>query len=73
MSEEKKDDEFDLLGESKNVEELTSKKKKKKHKKKGRKKKDDDKKDKKLYANDKFILNGIYRIIKRWQTIKILN
>ena len=64
MSEEKKDDEFDLLGESKNVEELTSKKKKKKHKKKGRKKKDDDKKDKKLYANDKFILNGIYRIIK---------
>ena len=65
MSEEKKDDEFDLLGESKNnLEEQTSKKKKKKHKKKGRKKKDDDKKDKKLYANDKFILNGIYRIIK---------
>ena len=64
MNEEKKDDEFDLLGESKNVEEQTSKKKKKKHKKKGRKKKDDDKKDKKLYANDKFILNGIYRIIK---------
>ena len=64
MNEEKKDDEFDALGESKNVEEQTSKKKKKKHKKKGRKKKDDDKKDKKLYANDKFILNGIYRIIK---------
>jgi len=64
MNEEKKEDEFDLLGESKNIEEQASKKKKKKHKKKGRKKKDDDKKDKKLYANDKFILNGIYRIIK---------
>ena len=64
MNEEAKDDEFDPLGESKNVEEQTSKKKKKKHKRKGRKKKDDDKKDKKLYANDKFILNGIYRIIK---------
>ena len=62
MSDEKKEDEFDLLGESKNLEE--SKKKKKKKKKKNRKKKDDDKKDKKLYANDKFILNGIYRIIK---------
>jgi len=64
MNEEKKEDEFDLLGESKNIEEQASKKKKKKHKKKGRKKKDDDKKDKKLYTNDKFILNGIYRIIK---------
>ena len=64
MNEEKKDDEFDPLGESKNIEDMASKKKKKKHKKKGRKKKDDDKKDKKLYANDKFILNGIYRIIK---------
>ena len=64
MSEEKKDEELDNLGESKNIEEITSKKKKKKHKKKGRKKKDEDKKDKKLYANDKFILNGIYRIIK---------
>ena len=64
MNEEVKEDEFDPLGESKNVEEQTSKKKKKKHKKKGRKKKDEDKKDKKLYANDKFILNGIYRIIK---------
>ncbi len=64
MNEEVKEDEFDPLGESKNVEEQASKKKKKKHKRKGRKKKDDDKKDKKLYANDKFILNGIYRIIK---------
>ena len=64
MNEEKKDDEFDLLGESKNLEDQGSKKKKKKKKKKNRKKKDDDKKDKKLYANDKFILNGIYRIIK---------
>ena len=64
MREEKKDEELDNLGESKNIEEITSKKKKKKHKKKGRKKKDEDKKDKKLYANDKFILNGIYRIIK---------
>ena len=65
MNEEKKEDEIEPLGESKNnMEEVVSKKKKKKHKKKGRKKKDDDKKDKKLYANDKFILNGIYRIIK---------
>ena len=65
MNEEKKEDEVEPLGESKNnMEEVVSKKKKKKHKKKGRKKKDDDKKDKKLYANDKFILNGIYRIIK---------
>ena len=65
MNEEKKEDEIEPLGESKNnMEEVISKKKKKKHKKKGRKKKDDDKKDKKLYANDKFILNGIYRIIK---------
>ena len=64
MNEEIKEEEFDPLGESKNIEEQASKKKKKKHKKKGRKKKDEDKKDKKLYANDKFILNGIYRIIK---------
>ena len=46
------------------MEDPGSKKKKKKKKKKNRKKKDEDKKDKKLYANDKFILNGIYRIIK---------
>ena len=64
MNDEKKEDEFDPLGESKNLEDPGSKKKKKKKKKKNRKKKDDDKKDKKLYANDKFILNGIYRIIK---------
>ena len=64
MNDEKKEDEFDPLGESKNLEDPGSKKKKKKKKKKNRKKKDEDKKDKKLYANDKFILNGIYRIIK---------
>ena len=64
MNDEKKEDEFDPLGESKNLEDPGSKKKKKKKKKKKRKKKDEDKKDKKLYANDKFILNGIYRIIK---------
>ena len=64
MNDEKKEDEFDPLGESKNLEDPGSKKKKKKKKKKNRKKKDEDKKDKKLYANYKFILNGIYRIIK---------
>ena len=64
MNDEKKEDEIDPLGESKNLEDPGSKKKKKKKKKKNRKKKDEDKKDKKLYANDKFILNGIYRIIK---------
>ena len=62
---DKQDEEFDALGESNNIEELASKKKKKKHKKKHRKKKEDEnKKEKKIYANDKFILNGIYRIIK---------
>ena len=40
------------------------KKRRKRKKRKIVKKKDEDKKDKKLYANDKFILNGIYRIIK---------
>ena len=44
---------------------MVGKKKKKKHKKKHRKKKDEEnKKEKKIYANDKFILNGVYRIIK---------
>ena len=62
---DKQDDELDALGESNNLEEIASKKKKKKHKKKHRKKKEDEsKKEKKIYANDKFILNGIYRIIK---------
>ena len=62
---DKQDEELDALGESNNLEDIASKKKKKKHKKKHRKKKEEEnKKDKKLYANDKFILNGIYRIIK---------
>ena len=62
---DKQDEEFDALGESNNLEEIASKKKKKKHKKKHRRKKEDEnKKEKKIYANDKFILNGIYRIIK---------
>ena len=62
---DKQDEEFDALGESNNLEEVASKKKKKKHKKKHRRKKEDEnKKEKKIYANDKFILNGIYRIIK---------
>ena len=62
---DKQDDELDALGESNNLEEIASKKKKKKHKKKHRKKKEDEsKKEKKIYANDKFILNGVYRIIK---------
>ena len=59
---DKQDDEGDALGEQ---EDMASKKKKKKHKKKHRKKKEEEnKKEKKSYANDKFILNGIYRIIK---------
>ncbi len=62
---EKQDDEQDMLGESNNIDDLASKKKKKKRKKKHHKKKEDEgKKEKKLYSNDKFILNGIYRIIK---------
>ena len=62
---EKQDEELDILGESNNLEDVASKKKKKKHKKKHRRKKEDEnKKEKKIYANDKFILNGIYRIIK---------
>ena len=62
---EKQDDEQDMLGESNNIDDLASKKKKKKSKKKNNKKKEDEgKKEKKLYSNDKFILNGIYRIIK---------
>ena len=62
---EKQDEEMDGLGESNNLEDLASKKKKKKRKKKHRhKKEDENKKEKKIYANDKFILNGIYRIIK---------
>ena len=62
---DKQDNELDLLGESNNIEDMASKKKKKKKKKKKHNKKDEDnKKDKKIYANDKFILNGIYRIIK---------
>jgi serine/threonine protein kinase len=62
---EKQDDEQDMLGESNNVEDIASKKKKKKRKKKHHKKKEDEaKKEKKMYSNDKFILNGIYRIIK---------
>ena len=59
---DKQDDEVDALGEQDDV---ASKKKKKKHKKKRKKKKEEEnKKEKKSYANDKFILNGIYRIIK---------
>ena len=62
---DKQDDEQDMLGESNNVEDIASKKKKKKRKKKHHKKKEDEaKKEKKMYSNDKFILNGIYRIIK---------
>ena len=63
---DKQDEELDALGESNNnLDDIVSKKKKKKHKKKHKKKKDDEtKKEKKIYANDKFILNGIYRIIK---------
>ena len=62
---EKQDEEQDILGESNNVEDIVSKKKKKKRKKKHHKKKEDEaKKEKKMYSNDKFILNGIYRIIK---------
>ena len=62
---DKQDEEMDGLGESNNLEDLASKKKKKKRKKKHRhKKEDENKKEKKIYANDKFILNGIYRIIK---------
>ena len=62
---DKQDEEIDALGESANNLEDGGKKKKKKHKKKHRKKKEDEnKKEKKLYTNDKFILNGIYRIIK---------
>jgi serine/threonine protein kinase len=62
---EKQDEEMDGLGESNNLEDIASKKKKKKRKKKHRhKKEDENKKEKKIYANDKFILNGIYRIIK---------
>ena len=62
---DKQDNEIDLLGESNNIEDMASKKKKKKKNKKHRKKKEEDnKKDKKIYTNDKFILNGIYRIIK---------
>ena len=59
---DKQDDEDDALGEQDDV---ASRKKKKKHKKKRKKKKEEEnKKEKKSYANDKFILNGIYRIIK---------
>ena len=59
---DKQDDEVDALGEQ---DDLASRKKKKKHKKKRKKKKEEEgKKEKKSYANDKFILNGIYRIIK---------
>ena len=59
---DKQDDETDALGEQDDV---ASRKKKKKHKKKRKKKKEEEnKKEKKSYANDKFILNGIYRIIK---------
>ena len=59
---DKQDDEADALGEQDDV---ASRKKKKKHKKKRKKKKEEEnKKEKKSYANDKFILNGIYRIIK---------
>ena len=62
---DKQDEENDALGESANNLEDGGKKKKKKHKKKHRKKKDEEnKKEKKIYANDKFILNGVYRIIK---------
>ena len=62
---DKQDEEIDALGESANNLEDGGKKKKKKHKKKHRKKKDEEnKKEKKIYANDKFILNGVYRIIK---------
>ena len=62
---DKQDEELDILGESNNLEDVASKKKKKKHKKKHRRKKEEEsKKEKKSYANDKFILNGIYRIIK---------
>ena len=68
MSEEKgndkQDDEMDALGESNNLEDPLKKKKKKHKKKRHKKKEEENKKDKKLYANDKFILNGIYRIIK---------
>ena len=61
---DKQDDETDTFGDN-NLDEVVSKKKKKKHKKKHKKKKEDEnKKEKKIYANDKFILNGIYRIIK---------
>ena len=65
LSERQNDDGENNLGESNNdINELGTKKKKKKHKKKGKRKKDDDKKEKKLYTSDRFILNGIYRIIK---------
>ena len=59
---DKQDDEADALDDQ---DDAASRKKKKKRKKKRKKKKEEEgKKEKKSYANDKFILNGIYRIIK---------